>query len=1124
MDFVNLHVHSHFSLLDGLARIDDLVDRAKALEMPALALTDHGSMYGTIEFYQKCRKAGLKPLIGVETYVAPNGRMSKQAWEDNDRFHLILLAKDHQGYKNLMKMVTLAHTEGYYYKPRVDFELLDKYHEGIIALSGCLAGQLCRSIVRKNADPEVVLKRYTDIFGPDFYIELQNHPNIPDQAIANEGLIKLARQHNVPMVATGDSHYGYPEDADAHDVLLCLQTKKEKKDKNRLCLLGEDFSFNDGSHLKNAFGLLVPEAISNTIKIAEQCNVEIEMGKNILPVYDLPEGVNDEDFLRQLCEEGFIKRYGPDGTTQEHRDRLAYELSIIFKSGYSSYFLIVQDFINWAKDQGIVVGPGRGSAAGSLVAYLTGITNIDPIKYDLLFERFLNPERVSMPDIDTDFADTRRDEVLRYVEEKYGKDCVSQIITFGTMAARVSIRDVGRVLGMPYAFCDKLAKLIPEKSDLKQAMDTVQEIKDLYTADDNARQILDIARKVEGVARHTSTHACGVVITKEPLDNYAPCQYASTDDKTLVTQYSLHPVEDLGLLKMDFLGLSNLTILETARNLVKQSRGLDIDLDTLPLDDEPSYKLLQVGNTTGVFQLESAGMKRYLRQLKPSNIEDIIAMVALYRPGPMDLIPDYIGGKHGTKKPKYLHPKLKPILEKTYGVAVYQEQLMKIGQELAGFSLGEADILRKAVGKKILKLLIEQKEKFVAGCLKNGVKQEIAEAVFEFIEPFAGYGFNRSHAACYAVIAYMTAYMKANFPAEFMAALLTSDQGNTERVAIEIEECRQMGLEVLPPDVSESMSRFSVIPSFDGTEFKTIRFGLLAIKNVGEHIVDVIVAERNANGPYTTLENFLERIQDKDLNKKSVESLIRSGAMDRFGERAVLYSNIDKMLAFSKSFAQEKAGNQGNLFGALPASMGAPKLRLDPAIPLPKGTELMWEKELLGLYISDHPLKSLGPILKHFVTPCATAKKLPEGQMVKVAGIVGTAKKIFTKKNDPMLFVRIEDLSDSLEIIVFPKILAETMRSWEPDTVIAVEGKISHKDDEAKLICNAVKVLNEQMLGAMKQYADQQEAMLAAQAPTEIEEGEAVVDGEGVSYDEVLGVIEDEAVISYDAAEATAIS
>lgn len=1070
MRFTQLHVHSHYSLLDGLARINELVRRAQEFGMNALALTDHGSLYGAIEFYQACRKAGLKPIIGVETYLTSRSRFDKQRKEDDERYHLILLAKNHIGYKNLIKLVTLSHLEGFYYKPRVDFELLSKHSEGIIATSACINSQIGQAIL-SGRDSRSIAQRYLDVFGNDFYLELQHHKNLPEQHTVNAELLKLSEKLSIPLIATTDSHYLTSDDASAHDVLLCLQTKKERSDPNRLCMLGEDFSFTDGSATIEAF-IDRPDAIENTMRIAEEVEIEIPLGKTILPTYALPEGITPEQELRTLCEDGLTFRYGKDASN-EIRSRLLYELGVIEKAGFASYFLIVQDFVNWAKQQGIVVGPGRGSAAGSLVAYLLRITNVDPISYDLLFERFLNPERVSMPDIDLDFADTRRDEVLKYIENKYGHSHVAQIITFGTMAARVSVRDVGRVIGAPYSFCDQLAKMIPQHMTLDEALAAVGELSSMVATNQQAKEIIDIARRLEGVSRHTSVHACGVVITPQPLSEYVPCQYAAPDDKTIITQYSLHPIEDLGLLKIDFLGLSNLTILEHAKTIVEKTRGIVIDYDSLPLNDKETYDLLQQGKTTGVFQLESAGMKRYLKQLKPTNIEDVIAMVALYRPGPMELIPDYIAGKHGKKIPSYIHPKLKPILEQTYGIAVYQEQLMRITQELAGFSLGEADVLRKAVGKKISKLLKEQKAKFLNGCVNNQIPKGLAERIFDFIEPFAGYGFNRSHAACYALIAYETAYMKAHYPAEFMAALLTADQENTDRVAIEIEECKAMGLSVALPDINESFASFTIVQDESGKQH-SIRFGLRAIKNVGEHIVDVIVSERKNNGPFRSLEDFLERIDDKDLNKKSLESLIRSGSLDRFGDRNQMMYNCDKLLSYAKQVSSERNGNQQSLFGA---SFRTSALRLETALPGDPRMLLSWEKELLGLYLSDHPLRGIASAMQQYVMQCSDAKTKTDGSNVRVCGIVTSVKKILTKRNETMIFAKIEDMTDGIEVIVFPSILGETSHLWREDCIIAVEGRISWKDEESKLICGKAKEITDEMAKTFSSRCSQESAI-----------------------------------------------
>ncbi len=1054
--FVNLHTHSHYSLLDGLPKIDDLVQAAKEQGATALALTDHGSMYGIIEFYQKCLAAGIKPIIGVETYVAPYGHKEKRAKIDEKNYHLILLATNNTGYQNLMKLITKAHLDGYYYRPRVDHELLTEHAEGLIALSSCLKGEVATAIIADGeAKGAEVIKRYQEIFGREnFYLEMQNHPNLPAQATVNAALRKLSKTTGAPLVATADSHYLKPDDAEAQDILLCIHMKKLLDDPDRMSMRQEDLSLKTEEQMRALFPD-DPAAIEATAEIADRCNVTIKLGQVQLPHYDVPAEYTPESYLRHLAEAGIPARYEQE--TPAIRERLEYELSVIAKTGFGAYFLIVQDFVNWAKNQGIVVGPGRGSAAGSIVSYLLNITNVDPIKYDLLFERFLNPERIAMPDIDIDFADTRRDEVLRYVESKYGKDHVAQIITFGTMAARAAIRDVGRVLGLPYPYCDKVAKLIPMFSTLDQAITTVTELKDIYENDPEAKRLLDSARKLEGVARHASRHACGVVITKEPLDHHVPLQYAGPDDDSIISQYSLHPIEDLGLLKMDFLGLSNLTTLETCIDIIRATKHEVIDLDKIPLDNKPAFKLLQRGDTVGVFQLESGGMRRYLRELKPTALEDIIAMVALYRPGPMELIPQFIAGKRGKFKPEYLDPRLEPILNKTYGVAVYQEQVMQMARDIAGFTLGEADVLRKAVGKKITKLLKEQRDRFVAGAIKNGVTKSVAEKIFNFIEPFARYGFNRSHAACYAVIAYQTAYFKANYPAEFMAALLTADQQNTDRIALEIEEARRLGLVVLPPDINESFANFAVVPAETGPTTR-IRFGLSAVKNVGDNLVKATITERKANGPFTNLEDFLSRVQHKDLNKKSLESLIKVGALDALGERNMLLDNVNELLKFTKGADLASSTGQTNFFSQLPVTH-APKLRLREATPATSGQRGTWERELLGLYITDHPLT---PYRRHLQTLAQPISGIGEKtkQRVRVGGLVTKMKRITTKTNAAMAFVRIEDLSGGIEIVVFPKLYTESAALWLENTVVIVEGQTSHKDGEWKILADRVRTID----------------------------------------------------------------
>ncbi len=1072
MSFVHLHNHSHYSLLDGLTKLDEMINYAKEQGSPAVALTDHGSMYGAIEFYQKAKKAGIKPIIGVETYLAPNSRFDKNTREDGRSFHLLLLAKNKIGYKNLIKLVSSAHIEGFYYKPRIDWEILTKHHEGLIASTACLAGEIPRLIAADKLDEaKKRIKEYNDLFGQgNFYLELMDHPELEDLEKVNATLIKFSKELNIPVIATNDIHYLKKDDAEAQDILLCLQNKKKRSDTDRMKMIGlGDYSMRSNAEMIEAFKH-VPEAITNTLKIAEMCNLEIELGNIQLPHFEVPAGYDGNSYLKEWCEKGVSKRF-PGATAEELtkiNERLHYELAVIAKMGWPSYFLIVADFINWAKDNKIVVGPGRGSAAGSLVCYLTGITNLDPLKYDLLFERFLNPERISMPDIDMDFADIRRGEVLNYVGEKYGHDHVAQIITFGTMAARAAVRDVGRVLDEPYEFCDKISKSIPMFMKLDEAIKTVPEVKELYNNDPAAKRILDYARRLEGVARHASTHACGVLITKNQLTDYVPIQYASSSDRSIISQYSLHPIEDLGLLKMDFLGLKNLTIIESALKIIKNTRGLSIDIDEIPLDDIRTYKLFQEGETTGVFQFESSGMKRYLRELKPTIFEDIIAMVALYRPGPMEWIPDYIAGKHEKKKVSYLHPKLAPILEKTYGVAIYQEQVMQIARDLAGFTMGQADVLRKAMGKKIASLLAEQKEKFIEGCVKNGVYKELGEKVFSFIEPFAGYGFNRSHAACYAMIGYQTAYLKAHWPVEFMAALLTSDQGDTDRVAIEIEECRNMGIKIMAPDINESFGTFTVVTA--GTKenkvatanekVDTIRFGLKAIKNVGEHIVDVVIKERKENGHFQDIFDLLERVTDKDLNKKSLESLVKSGAMDSFGERGEFLANMEKLLNYNKELVKIRESKQSSLFSDLPSAGEFNRINLTPTPPAEQNEKLIWEKELLGLYVSEHPYNIFRPYLVNYSLPLVKLSQHKGVDRIITAGIVSTIKKIITRKGESMLFVKIEDATNTVELLIFPRLYKETPNLWLEGQALIIDGKVSEKDKEIKVLVNRAVILD----------------------------------------------------------------
>ncbi len=1069
--FVHLHTHSHYSLLDGLSKIDALVKRAKEHGMTAMALTDHGVLYGAIEFYKKATKAGIKPIIGCEMYITDTTRHDKRPGIDTDkRWHLILLAKDETGYRNLVKLVTAAHLEGFYYKPRIDKQLLREHHEGLIALSSCLGGEISRALAA-GADEKArrIASEYRDIMGPDnFYIELQQHTNMPEQNEMTPKLVALARELGIGLVASQDSHYCLPEDAKAHDILLAVQTGNTIHDEKRFSMNQDDFSFCSEETMREKFASLpadvTTEAFANTTAIADRCNLVIELGKTKLPPYALPKGYRDAyDYLKVLAYEGAQRRYGKK-LAPSITERLDYELGVIKETGFSSYFLIVQDFVNWAKQQGILVGPGRGSAAGSLVTYALNITNVDPIKYNLIFERFLNPERISMPDIDLDFADARRGEVLQYVVDKYGKDHVAQVITFGTMAARGSIRDAGRALGYTYDFCDSIAKIIPAgpipdypgkrtgKPFLQYCVENVEEVTRLYHTDTQAKALIDAACKLEGVARHASTHACAVVITPQPLTEYVPLQMG-TNENDIITQYEMHAVEDLGLLKMDFLGLSNLTIIEDTVNMVRSNLGVSIDIDTIPMDDPKAFELLQKAQTTGVFQLESSGMKRYLKELKPTEFEDILSMVALYRPGPMDAIPDFIDAKHGRKRVTYLHPSLEPVLKDSYGVIVTQDQVLQVARTFAGFTYAEADILRKAVGKKIRSLLDEQKEKFCQGAVTIGHSRALAEQVWNFIEPFASYGFNRAHAACYGMIAYQTAYLKANYPNEFMASFMNSETGDIERVAFLIDEARQMDIQVLPPDINESAERFTVIGT---AEKPSLRFGLTAVKNIGASVVGAIIQERRTNGPFADIEDLIVRVQHKDMSRKALETLAKCGALDSMGERNTLLANIETLLIHAKEKQRHSTMGQVSLFGeAMQAEL--PPVKLTPAEPAAKADRLRWEKELIGLYISEHPLSEYQARLAlERPTAIKDLKPIP-GSQAKIAGLITSTKKILTKTGKPMLFSIIEDITAKIEVVVFPSVLEKSPNAWAPNTVVVLSGKLDNRDGNLKLLCDTAK-------------------------------------------------------------------
>ncbi|MDP2587591.1 MAG: DNA polymerase III subunit alpha [bacterium] len=1064
--FTHLHVHSHYSLLDGLGKVDEIFEETKKQGMDSIALTDHGVLYGAVEWFQRATEFGVKPIIGLEGYISPNRMDQKRSRIDARPYHVTLIAKNQAGYRNLIKLVTIAHLQGYYYKPRFDYETLAAHSEGLICLSGCLIAHIPREILSGNIDQAAQLvKRYQSIFGKDnFYMEVQYHPTLDNQQVVNEAVIDLSKTFSAPLVATNDVHFVHKEDEPYHDILLCVQTGKKVQDKDRMSYTGLETWLKSPHEMAAAFPGM-PEVLDNTQRIAEQCTFEVELGKVHLPKFKVPEDQTPATHLRSLCREGVQDRYGVswDQAGTEIKERLTYELEIIEKTGFSSYFLIVQDFILWAKRNGIVVGPGRGSAAGSIVSYLLHITDVDPLHWELLFERFLNPARISPPDIDTDFDDARRGEVIEYVSNKYGRDHVAQIITFGTIKARAGIRDAGRVLGIPYAVCDKLAKMIPPTFDLTQALNELPDLKQIYRTDGQARQLLDSARKLEGVVRHASTHACGVVISDVPLAEICPTQFSTRGSDTaqnITTQYSLHPIEDMGMLKMDFLGLSNLTTIQHALDLIKKRHNTTIDIGNLPLDDKKTFELFRTARTTGVFQLESSGMKRYLKELQPTELEDIVAMVALYRPGPMEFIPTYIERKNQNIEPTYLHPKLKPILEKTYGVAIYQEQVMRIVRDLAGFSLGEADLLRKAVGKKIKSLLGEQRTKFIEGCLANGVGKEIAESVFAFIEPFAGYGFNRAHAVCYAMIAYQTAYLKANYPAEFMAALLRSDEDTIDRLSIEISECQQMNIKVLPPSVNQSMTHFTVVdldPLTDAAGQQVpqyaIRFGLAAVKNLGSDAVEALRSEVKKAGPFTSLADLLSRINPRTVNKKSLEALVMSGALDEFAERQAMLSSSDALLQLARQAEAIRKSKQMSLFGGKDDKVQL-TVTLEDTEPASRMQRLKWEKELLGLYVSEQPLTEHRTLIEQHANPIGSLTVRHVSQTVTIVGLVSHIHKITTRKGEPMMFVQLDDFSGNTEVVIFPSLLKDNPELYQEDVVLTVHGKVSDKDGTIKILAD----------------------------------------------------------------------
>lgn len=1054
-DFVHLHTHSEFSLLDGLGKLDHLIERAKSFGMDALAVTDHGAMYGSFKFYLKAKAAGIKPIIGVETYVARRSRFDKEAKVDTDPYHLVLLAKNETGYKNLMKLVTLAHLEGYYYKPRIDWEILEKHHDGVICLSACLQGQV-PSLLRNNEDneAEVIARKYAELFGKDhYYIELQRHPKIEDCDQVNEKLVRLARKLGLPIVATNDIHYVDEEDAEAQEILLCVQTQRTIVEKNRPLSMQDSPDFYMRSPVEmNELFLQYPEAIENTVRIASMCDLSLTVGKWILPEYPIAGDETPDNYLRKLVETRLSGRY-PD-VTKEIQDRIDYELGIITSRGYSTYFLIVGDFINWAKTQGIGVGPGRGSAAGSVVSYVLGITGIDPFFFKLPFERFLNPFRPTPPDIDLDFADDRRDEVIAYVTAKYGADRVAQIITFGTMEARGAVRDSGRALGMPYAGPDRISKMIPpgfqgSPMTIEKAIAQSPDLARAYETESTTKRLLDVARKLEGVARHASVHAAGVVIADKPLVMYTPLQKESKGER-IITQYDMYTVgeDGVGLLKMDFLGLRNLTIIAQALAFIKKTQGITLDLPNIPLDDANTYQMLGEGETTGIFQLESSGMRRYVKELKPSSIFDLMAMVALFRPGPMAVIPEFIKRKNNPSLIEFPDPRLKDVLAQSYGLICYQDDVLLTAITLAGYSWGDADKLRKAVGKKIATEMKKQKEKFIDGCVKNGLTQRRAEEIFTLIEPFAGYGFNKAHAACYATIAYQTAYLKANFPVEYMTAVLAAEsRGNTgpardEKIGMIVEECRRMNLSLRAPDINASSVEFTI-------EGGGIRFGLSAIKNVGTAVIESILAARQG-GPFTKMSDFVTRVDVSKVNKKTIESLVRTGAMDAFGKRSQLLSLLPDLLDQAHKDRKATAAGQAGLFDEHPLPSD-----ILPAIDeLSKDQLLANEKDLLGFYLTEHPLTRRITRLRDLgTTPIGEISSERVGDKVRVGGIVTSVKRITTKAGgQEMAFVKLDDMSGVVEMVVFPKVYARTFEAWHPDSIVWVTGRVDEKDDRLTIL------------------------------------------------------------------------
>ncbi len=1068
-DFVHLHNHTQYSLLDGLTKVPALVERVKSLGMEAVAVTDHGLMSGVIEFYRLANDAGVKPIIGMEAYVAPRSHTDKDPSRDRSSNHLTMLAMNNIGYENLMQLSTIANLDGFYYRPRVDRKLLEKYSQGIIVLSGCMQGELSEALNQGQYEmAKNIAGWYKKTFGDRYYIELQDHghpkhPNIWDQQEkVNEQLLKLSSELGINAVVTSDAHYLMSDDQEAHEVLLCVQTGAFLEDTERMSLKQFQLHVADPKEIISRWAEDFPELIKNTRAIADRCEVSLELGNILIPQFPTPKGESEKSYLEKQVWRGLAWRYsGISRSTAasfsiaeskkalpgQVIDRANYELEVVNKMGFNGYFLIVADFINWGKDRGIVFGPGRGSAASSIMAYSLRITEIEPLKYDLLFERFLNPDRISMPDMDIDIQDNRRDEVIQYCVEKYGRDRVANIVTFGRMAARNSVRDVARVLKVPYADADRLAKMIPppvqgRHTPIARHLDQVPELKKEYRENAQSKQVLDLAMKLEGTIRSHGVHAAGVVIAPDNIVKFVPLEVAQSG--AIATQYSMFPIEDLGLLKMDFLGLSNLTTIKNALRIVKKVYSKDIDIADIPLNDKKTFELLQRGETTGVFQLESSGMKRYLKQLKPTVFEDIIAMVALYRPGPMQWIDDFIARKHGLKKIEYIHPVMKEALENTYGVIVYQEQVMQISKDLSGFSGGQADTLRKAIGKKIPEVLGKLKKDFIDGAVKKSkADRKEMEKFWNQLEDFAAYCFNKVHSACYGLIAYQTAYLKAHYPSAFMAALMTSDYDNIDRLAIEITECKNMGIDVLPPDINESFHEFAVVPGKN-----QIRFGLDAVKNVGHGAVEEILRARGkCGGKFKTIEDYCKGVDARVVNRKSLESLIKSGAFDALGDRSLLMNNIENILSLASRLQKEIISGQVGLFGGSGGESTDVKLRWNPeSEPYSQNTQLAWERELLGLYLSRHPLADFEAFLNKSASAVGSLSAEMDGRRLSVAGSVTTFREITTKNGSKMAFVKIADLSGELELIIFPKLYEKSTGMWSRDNVLLARGKLSTKD------------------------------------------------------------------------------